>query len=75
MFCFTHQKFPVPLDRDQVAKDWSRRGYSCDVFTDPPGGEWNDFVHATDELVTVMDGRLKLTISGEEITVEPGTKC
>lgn len=68
----THQKFPVPLDRDQVAQDWSRRGYSCDVFIDPPGREWNDFVHATNELVTVMDGRLKLTIGGEEIIVGPG---
>lgn len=33
----TRQKFPVPLDRNQVAQDWRRRGYSCDVCTDPPG--------------------------------------
>lgn len=68
----TRQKFPLPLDRDQIAQDWDRRGYSCDVFTDPPGREWNDFVHATNELVIVMDGRLKLTIGGEEIIAEPG---
>ncbi len=68
----THQKFSVPLDRDQVTHDWRRRGYSCDLFTDPLGREWNDFVHSTNELVTVMDGRLKLTIGGEEIIVEPG---
>ena len=67
----TCQKFPMPLDRDQVAHDWRRRGYSCDVFTDPPGHEWNDFVHSTNELVTVKDGRLKLTIDGEEIIAEP----
>jgi hypothetical protein len=47
----THHKFPLPLDRDQVAQDWRQRGYSCDVFADPPGREWNDFVHATNELV------------------------
>ena len=68
----TPQKFPVPLDRDQVAHDWHQRGYSCDVFTDPPGREWNDFIHATNELVAVMEGKLKLTIDGEEIIVEPG---
>ena len=68
----TSQKFSVPLDRDQVAQEWGQRGYSCDLFTDPPGREWNDFVHGTNELVTVMDGRLKLTIGGEEIIVEPG---
>ena len=72
MSYLTHQKFPVPLDRDQVAHDWHHRGYSCDVFTDPPGREWSDFVHATNELVTVIDGRLKLTIGGEEIIAEPG---
>lgn len=72
MSYLTHQKFPVPLDRDKVAQDWGQRDYSCDVFTDPPGCEWNDFVHATNELVTVVDGRLKLTIGGKEIIAEPG---
>ncbi|MGC4098808.1 MAG: cupin domain-containing protein [Nitrospira sp.] len=68
----TRQKFSVPLDRDQVARDWGRRGYSCEVFTDPPGREWSDFVHATNELVTVMSGKLRLTIAGEEIIADPG---
>ncbi len=72
MSYLTHQKFPVPPDRDQVTQDWRRRGYSCDVFTDPPGREWNDFVHTTNELVTVMEGALKLTIGREEIIAEPG---
>jgi quercetin dioxygenase-like cupin family protein len=68
----THQKFTVPLDRDKVAHDWCRRGYSCDLFTDQPGREWNDFVHATNELVVVVEGKLKLTIGGEEIIAGPG---
>ncbi|MBS0166100.1 cupin domain-containing protein [Nitrospira sp. CMX1] len=68
----THQKFPVPLDRHQVARDWNQRGYSCDMFTDPPDREWNNFVHATNELVTVMVGKLRLTIGGKEIIAEPG---
>jgi quercetin dioxygenase-like cupin family protein len=72
MSYLTRQKFPVPLDCDQVAHDWRIRGYSCDVFTDPPGREWNDFVHATNELVTVIVGKLRLTIGAEEILAEPG---
>jgi len=72
MSYLAHQKFPVPLDRDQVTQDWRLRGYSCDLFIDPPDREWNDFVHATNELVTVMEGRLKLTVGGEEIIAEPG---
>ncbi|OQW35907.1 MAG: hypothetical protein A4E19_15730 [Nitrospira sp. SG-bin1] len=66
----TRQRFPVPFDRDQVAQDWIRRGYSCDLFTDPLGREWNDFVHVANELVTVMDGRL--THGGEELIAKLG---
>jgi hypothetical protein len=42
------------------------------VFTDPLGREWNDFVHATNERVTVMIGKLRLTIDAKEILAEPG---
>ncbi len=55
-----------------MAREWKARGYSCDVFTDPPGREWNDFVHATNELVTVLDGTLRLTIEGDEVIAQPG---
>jgi quercetin dioxygenase-like cupin family protein len=72
MSYITRQKFSVPLDHEQVALNWKKRGYSCDLFTDPPGREWNDFVHTTNELVTVMVGKLKLTIGGEEIVAERG---
>lgn len=72
MSYLTNQKFPAPLDRDQVSHDWSQRGYSCDVFVDPPGREWNNFVHATNELVIVVVGKLRLTIGDEEIVAEPG---
>lgn len=72
MSYLARHKFPTPLNRDQIAYDWGRRGYSCDLFTDPPGREWNDFVHATNELVAVMEGRLKLTIGGEGIIAEAG---
>lgn len=68
----THQKFSLPLNRTEVAEDWGRRGYTCDLFVDPPGREWNDFVHATNELVTVLDGTLKLTIQDEELIALPG---
>ncbi len=72
MSYLTRLKFSVPLDRDQVAHDWKKRGYSCDLFADPPGSEWNDFVHTTNELVTVMAGKLRMTIGVEEIIAEPG---
>ncbi len=47
-------RFSVPVDRDDVARDWAARGYGCGVFVDPPGRQWNGFVHDTNELVTVV---------------------
>jgi len=65
-------KFPAPVDRDRVAADWRARGYSCGLFVDPPGREWNGFVHDTNELVTVAEGRLELTVAGKTLVAEPG---
>lgn len=65
-------RFSAPLDEAAVAQDWRARGYSCHRFVDPPGQAWNDFVHATNELVTVIEGRLELEIAGERLEAEPG---
>jgi mannose-6-phosphate isomerase-like protein (cupin superfamily) len=56
------------VERDAVARDWARRGFSCDLFVDPPGQQWNDFVHGCNELVTVAEGRLEMTV-GDQISI------
>ncbi len=65
-------KFPKPVDRREVAAEWTTRGYSCDLFSDPPGREWNDFRHPTNELVTVTEGCLELVIGGRRVCARPG---
>ena len=65
-------KFVAPLDEASVAADWRARGYSCGLFVDPPGQAWNDFVHRTNELVTVVEGRLALEIAGQRLEAGPG---
>ena len=64
--------FAAPVDQPAVAAEWRRRGYSCGKFVDPPGQCWEDFVHHCNELVTVVEGRLEMEISGETVTMEPG---
>ena len=66
------RKFGCPVDGAAVAADWRARGYSCDLFVDPPDREWNDFVHARNELVTVAEGRLEVKVAGSRFVVEPG---
>ena len=53
------------LSRDQVAADWASRGFSCELWTDPSSQRWEDFRHATDELVRVLDGQMEFEVAGE----------
>jgi mannose-6-phosphate isomerase-like protein (cupin superfamily) len=63
---------PVPVARKQVAANWAERGYSCDLFVDPPGQEWLNFVHGCNELVTVVEGKLDMEVGDARFIVEPG---
>lgn len=68
----TRSRFPRPIDREAVAHDWRARGYDCRLFVDPPGQEWNGFVHRTNELVTVLEGRLRCLVSGQTVELQEG---
>jgi len=54
-------------DLDRIPDDWSARGFSCDIWTDPPGQVWADFVHAVDELVMPIEGELELEMQGRTL--------
>ncbi len=49
----------------KIAVDWASRGFSCDLWTDPQGQRWEDFTHATDELVTVLEGEMEFEVAGQ----------
>ena len=78
---FVKSKFSVPVDRDEMSRNWAARGYSCALFIDPPDQEWNNFVHDCNELVTVAEGRLEMTVGdqidilegGDEVFIPKGT--
>jgi len=60
------------LDIEQIRAGWQKRGFSCDVWVDPPEQRWEDFVHATDELVIVLEGRMEFEIEGVVHHPSPG---
>ncbi len=68
----TLAKFSDPIDASLVAAEWRERGYDCHEFNDPPGQRWEDFVHRTNEVVTVLEGRLEIEIDGERLEAGPG---
>lgn len=55
---------PKP-DRTQIAAAWASRGFGSDLWTDAPGQTWEDFRHANDELVNVLEGVMEFEIAGE----------
>ena len=52
-------------NQKQIIAEWAARGFSCDLWTDPPGQRWEEFTPATDELVTVLEGQMEFEIAGE----------
>jgi quercetin dioxygenase-like cupin family protein len=54
----------VELSRPRVERDWRSRGFGCGLWVDPPGQVWEDYTHATDELVIVLEGELELEMQG-----------
>ncbi|MEN8260213.1 MAG: cupin domain-containing protein [Pseudomonadota bacterium] len=68
----TKHKFSTPVDKSIVERHWRGRGFSCDWFVDPPGREWNDFVHGCNELVTVVKGRLEMRVGEGICLLNPG---
>ena len=53
------------LNRKVIAEDWAKRGYSCSMRTDVPGQQWENFIHATDEIVVVLEGSMEIEVEGE----------
>ena len=56
-----------PVNIDAVRSSWRSRGFSCDIWTDPPGQVWEDYRHSLDELVMVLEGDVEFEINGKII--------
>lgn len=53
------------VDLVELRKDFEQRGYSFDIFVDPPGQQWMGFVHPVDEIVVPVEGQVTLIVAGE----------
>ena len=60
------------IDRSQIARAWADRGFSCDLWVDPPGQVWEDYRHSVDELLMVMEGQLEVEMQGTRHWPLPG---
>ena len=69
---FETAAWPLPIDFSAVEQCWQREGFSFGVFRDPPGRQWNDFTHSSDEYVLVAEGSLRIDVGDETATCGPG---
>lgn len=60
------------MDSSQIGREWEKRGFSCDVWTDPPGQVWSNYVHDVDELFMVLEGEVELQMRGKRIRPKVG---
>jgi uncharacterized cupin superfamily protein len=60
------------MDQNRVERNWSERGFSCGLWTDPPGQRWENFIHKTDEVVMVVDGTVEFEIGGKTYHPQSG---
>lgn len=52
------------INRQALAHNWKIKGFSCDLWVDPPGQRWEEFIHDADELVLVVEGEMEFVING-----------
>jgi hypothetical protein len=55
----------MSINTEQVAADWAKRGFGCDLWTDPPGRRWENFTHTTDELILVPESEMEFEVAGQ----------
>jgi mannose-6-phosphate isomerase-like protein (cupin superfamily) len=60
------------VDLERIEDDWRARGFSCDMWVDPPGQRWEDFVHGADEVVMVIEGEMEFEVDGEIVSSDVG---
>ena len=66
----------------EVKAEWASRGFGFELWTDPPGQVWSDFVHDVDELAMLLEGEIEFTVGeetlrpaiGEELLIPAGVR-
>ena len=46
----------------EITTLWKAKGFSCDLWTDPPGQRWENYEYTVDELTYIIKGVLELEV-------------
>ena len=65
---------PSRTDKEAVKQAWADRGFSCEVWIDPPHQVWRDFEHDVDQLLLLLDGEGQVEMDGRTVRVHAGNE-
>ncbi len=54
------------MNKKELSRKWSEKGFSCESWVDPPGQTWENYVHDVDEVVYVEEGIVEFEIGGKK---------
>lgn len=54
-------------DAITIENNWRSRGFSFELWEDPPGQIWKDFKHETDELFMLLEGEVISTVGNKTL--------
>ncbi|MEC8652475.1 MAG: cupin domain-containing protein [Planctomycetota bacterium] len=61
-----------PETQQKIQSSWYERGFSCELWIDPPEQVRRDFRHDVDELVLLVDGLAQIELGGKVVKMQPG---
>lgn len=61
-----------PLSEANMRRKLEDRGYSVSRYVYPPGTYFPDHEHGIDKIDGVLSGRLRMSMSGASVVLEPG---
>lgn len=59
-------------ERDRLLPQWQQRGFSCEIWIDPPRQVWHDSVHDVDMLLYLVEGEAQIDLPGRIVRMHPG---
>jgi mannose-6-phosphate isomerase-like protein (cupin superfamily) len=52
-----------------------KRGFTCNLQTDPPGKRWAVHHHQVDEIVVLLQGQLEIVMGARSKKLKVGEEC
>ena len=60
------------MNESKIKQEWAKRGYSFGISKNPPSKIWSDFIHATDEIIMLVQGKIEIQFQNKKMIPKPG---